>query len=174
MNREKGSNLCQSLSEFYPRHNLWVCMALAACSGLLILALFQPILYTQQMFFWKQTYTIWMCILDLWKMGERLLAIVVFLFSMVFPFAKILALTCVWFVKLSQEQRIRFLRLLDMFGKWSMLDVFVVAILIVLIKVGSLARIEPRIGIHLFGAAIISSMLITAYIGRRVRTSTVK
>lgn len=118
------------------------------------------------MIFWKESYTVWAGVLDLWGIKEYSLAIVVFLFSMVFPFAKLLAVWYVWCIKLSQQRRKNILKWLGVFGKWSMLDVYVVSILIVLVKVGSFARIEPRIGIYFFGAAILLSMLTTSYVTR--------
>ena len=43
-------------------------------------------------------------------------------------------------------------------------DVFVVAILIVLVKLGPFVKVEPRAGVYVFAAAIASSMLTTMYI----------
>ncbi len=45
-----------------------------------------------------------------------------------------------------------------------MLDVFVVAILIVLVKLGPLAKIEPQPGLYWFSAAILVSMITSMYV----------
>ena len=58
---------------------------------------------------------------------------------------------------------------LGLLGKWSMLDVFIVAIMIVLVKLGPLARVEPRSGVYVFAAAIGMSMLTTMYIDHLAR-----
>jgi len=47
-----------------------------------------------------------------------------------------------------------------------MLDVCVVAILIVLVKLGPLAQVEPQAGVYVFAAAILCSMLTTMYVER--------
>jgi len=50
---------------------------------------------------------------------------------------------------------------LSLLGKWSMLDVFVIAIIIVPIKLGALASAKAEIGIYYFGASIILAILAT-------------
>ena len=161
----------QALRDLHPAHGDWVPLALASSLGLLVAGLSLPILETQQLIFWKQTYSVWTGILDLWKLGEQGLAVVVTCFSILFPFAKLGVLTYVWFVQLHSERRARLLHWLGVLGKWSMLDVFVVAILVVLVKVGSLAKVEPRISVYLFGSAIVASMVTTMSVDRLARSS---
>jgi paraquat-inducible protein A len=49
-----------------------------------------------------------------------------------------------------------------MLGKWSMLDVFVIAVTIVIVKVGgSFAKAEPRPGLYVFSLAVFLSMILT-------------
>jgi len=50
-----------------------------------------------------------------------------------------------------------------------MLDVFAVAILVVAAKLRSLTTVQPRIGVYLFGLAILLSMLTTMYVERLAR-----
>lgn len=158
-----------SLRDLYPRRGAAAALVLIAAAGLLVAALTRPIIYTQRMVFWKDEYTVWAGVLDLWSLREYFLAGTVFLFSMVFPFVKLGALACVWFAPMEEGRRKNLLGWLGVFGKWSMLDVFVVAILIVLIKVGSLAKIEPRSGIYLLGGAIVVSMLAAAWTERMAK-----
>ena len=58
-------------------------------------------------------------------------------------------------------QRTRLYRLLEIIGRWSMLDVYVVAILVALVQAQSLASISAGPGILAFGAVVILSMLAT-------------
>ena len=53
---------------------------------------------------------------------------------------------------------------LGILGKWSMLDVFVVAILIVLVKIGPLAKVEAQRGLYWFAGAILLSMITSMYV----------
>jgi paraquat-inducible protein A len=120
-------------------------------------------MYSQKLF-WQNTYSVWTGVVELWKQNELALAGILFFFSIVFPFAKLVGLTVIWFLKLPKEGLTRLLHWLGILGKWSMLDVFVVAILIVLVKLGPLVKVEPRVGIYVFSAAIAASMLTTMYI----------
>lgn len=136
---------------------------------LLVIGLSLPLLYAQRMIFWKSSYSVWEGVVALWNANELLLASVLFFFSIVFPFAKLISLAVIWWMRLVDEQRASLLHWLEILGKWSMLDVFVVAILIVLVKMGPMARIEPRSGVYVFAAAIVCSMVTTMYIAHLAR-----
>lgn len=125
-------------------------------------------MHARQMF-WKSSYSVWAGVVELWRQGEATLALIVFFFSIVFPLVKLTALAILWFVRLPEDGRSRLLHWLGLLGKWSMLDVFVVAILIVLVKLGPLARVEPRAGVYVFSAAILASMLTAMYVERLAR-----
>jgi paraquat-inducible protein A len=163
--------MTRSLRQLYPRR-LLVPAALLGSFALLLTAFCLPLMYTQQLVFWDSEYSVWTGVVALWHQGEYALAAILFFFSMVFPIAKLLTLTGLWLVRLTDEQRAKLLHWLSVMGKWSMLDVFVVAILIVLVKLGPLARVEPRAGVYVFAAAIAASMLSTAYVDRLARRAT--
>ncbi|MBI4598476.1 MAG: paraquat-inducible protein A [Candidatus Omnitrophica bacterium] len=154
-----------ALYQRYPRSTLVVLPTIILSAVFLFEGLSLPILYSKKLF-WQTSYSVWTGIVSLWEQSELALATIVFFFSMVFPVIKLLALATLWFLKLREEQRSQLLRWLSVLGKWSMLDVFVVAILIVLVKLGPLVTIEPRIGIYFFAGAILCSMLTTMYVER--------
>jgi len=163
----------QSLAESYPTHYVVPVLILGSLS-LLVAGLSLPLLTVKQSFFWKRWenhYSVFTGALSLAEQGDYLLAGVLFFFSIVFPLAKLIALAWLWWVRLAHEQRRWLLHWLNLLGKWSMLDVFVVAILIVLVKLGPLASVEPRLGVYFFSAAILASMLTTTYVGRFARQS---
>ena len=60
----------------------------------------------------------------------------------------------------------RHLRWLAEYSKWSMLDVFVVALLVVSVKLGALAQAHVREGIYFFAASVVLTMLVSYWIGR--------
>ena len=159
-----------ALYELHPKHTLFVPGAILCSVALLITGLSLPILHAQQMF-WKSHYSVWQGVVELWKQNELALAVVLFFFSIVFPLLKLVGLAVIWFWRLRETERARLLHWLEALGKWSMLDVFVVAILIVLVKLGPLAKVEPRAGVYVFSAAILCSMLTTMYVDRLARTS---
>ena len=103
---------------------------------------------------------------DLARSGEVLLALIVLAFSVLFPIAKLALLAHVLFRPLPEEQRVRWVRSLERIGRWSMLDVFVIAILIGSVHLGILSEANAERGIYVFGAVIMLSMLATLAVQR--------
>ncbi|MGO2073924.1 MAG: paraquat-inducible protein A, partial [Pseudoalteromonas sp.] len=61
----------------------------------------------------------------------------------------------------SQQSKIytRVYQLTEFIGKWSMIDVFVVAILVALVQLGNLMSITPGIGTLFFTAMVLCQMM---------------
>ena len=169
MASDRSASARRSLRELHPK-NFFIPIAVVGCLALLLTALSLPLLRAQQVF-WKSEYSVWAGVVALWHENEILLALILFFFSIVFPIVKLTVLAYLWLIRLTDEQRTWLLRWLDMLGKWSMLDVFVVAILIVLVKLGPMAKVEPRVGVYVFTAAIAASMLTTMYVERLAKRS---
>jgi paraquat-inducible protein A len=99
-----------------------------------------------------------------WISGSKALAMLVLTASVVVPLLKMMALTmlllsvhfrCTWRIR----QQTRLYRLLEMIGRWSMLDIFVVAMLAALVRAGKLATITPGPGTLAFAAVVVLTML---------------
>jgi paraquat-inducible protein A len=158
-----------SLNDLYPRELLWVLIAWLLSASLSLTALWLPLMHTERLVFWETSYSVWTGIVSLWEQRQFGLAVVLFFFSIVFPVAKLIAVALVCYWRLPAKQRARLLDWLAILGKWSMLDVFIVAVLIVLVKLGPVVRVEPRLGVYVFAAAILLSMLTTMYVERLSR-----
>src|SRR5579864_2024576 len=79
----------------------------------------------------------------LWKAGEVFLFLILLVFTICFPFVKMNALLAIWlYPRLTAEQAKSFYKFVSHLGKWSMLDVFVVAILVITLKSSSVASIR--------------------------------
>jgi paraquat-inducible protein A len=50
-------------------------------------------------------------------------------------------------------------RLTEAIGRWSMVDIYVVTILVALVRLGNLATIEAGAGAVFFGAVVVITML---------------
>jgi len=93
----------------------------------------------------------------LWKAGEAFLFLILLVFTICFPFVKMNALLAIWlYPSLTADQAKAFYKFVSNLGKWSMLDVFVVAILVLTLKSSSVASIRIGTGFFLF---LISVML---------------
>jgi len=95
------------------------------------------------------------------------LALIVFIASVVVPMLKLVGLSVMLLQIRSGsaralQQRTRLCRLIEMLGRWSMIDVFVVAVLIALVRFGVLASITADIGVACFGAVVVLTMLAAA------------
>jgi paraquat-inducible protein A len=109
-------------------------------------------------------------LVELARANEWFLFAIIFLFTLVFPLIKLGVLTAVWWFRSEDEARAdRLLTWESSLAKWSMLDVFVVAILIVAMKSASVAQIRVGVGIYLFTASVILTQLISIRLGRRLR-----
>lgn len=92
---------------------------------------------------------------------------VVFVASVLVPVFKFLALgillaTTARASRWRPLERTRLWRLLEFVGRWSMVDVFVVALLVSLVDMGALATIEAGAGIAAFAATVVLTMLASA------------
>jgi paraquat-inducible protein A len=115
----------------------------------------------------RESHTIVGGIIELWTTGSRELALVVFIASIAVPLLKIaaLALLAITAHRRSfwrQRERAGLYRLVETVGHWSMLDVFVVVLLVGMVHFGVLASVEPEAGLLAFGAVVVSTMLASA------------
>jgi paraquat-inducible protein A len=91
------------------------------------------------------------------------LALIVFMASIFVPVGKFIILI---YLLLSvrhrsrrhAKDRTRLYRILEIFGHWSMVDVYLVSILVALVNLGFLATIEPGVGVLYFGAVVITTL----------------
>lgn len=98
------------------------------------------------------------------KHGDWPLALVIFTASVLVPLLKMIALTYLLLSvqrrsPLRRNQRTRLYRVTELVGRWSMVDVFVVALMAALVQVGNLATIEPAAGAVAFASVVILTML---------------
>lgn len=115
----------------------------------------------------RESHTIVGGILELWATGSRELALIVFIASIAVPLLKIASLALLAFTaqrrsRWRQRERAALYRLVETVGHWSMLDVFVVVLLVGMVRFGVLASVEPEAGLLAFGAVVVATMLASA------------
>ena len=108
----------------------------------------------------SQSDTIMSGVIYLFVHGDWPLALIVFVASVLVPLLKMLALTYLLISvqrcsPLRKQQRIRLYRIVELVGRWSMVDIFVVALLAALVNVGNIATIEPGVGAIAFTTVVI-------------------
>jgi paraquat-inducible protein A len=163
--------MTHALKDRHP-HHVEVPLLIIASAVLLVIGLSMPLLEVEKKLLWKvwrNDYSVFTGIVNLMEQGEMFLAAILFFFGLIFPFGKLVALAVIWFVPMSETHRQKVLHWLSVLGKWSMMDVFVVSVLIVLVKLGSLVQVKPQSGVYVFGAAILVSMITNLYMERLAR-----
>ena len=119
-----------------------------------------PILSISQMGHRSES-TIWSGVVELWQTGTPGIAVLVFLCSILIPLFKILGLLylCTSYQIHSPRKYSSILRFISVIGRWSMLDVFLVAIFVAIVKLGTFASIQTELGIVAFSGVVVLTML---------------
>ena len=136
-----------------------VLAGMATAWALLIWSYLVPTVTFQRFLKSPETFSIWRGVESFWNAGNPILATIVFVFSMVFPVAKLLALCALWFKFQRSKKREAAFVWLEFLGKWSMLDVLIIALFVGAIRMGpviggqtiSLVEGRSEVGIELYG-----------------------
>ena len=142
---------------------LAVVVITAAC---LAVGLTAPVLTLEKFFIFDNTVSIFSGLGQLLEEGRVFLFLIILLFSVILPVLKLGVLFRLLASRGGGEALHRYLHLMHQYGKWSMLDVFVVALLVVAVKLGAVARVETHYGLYAFGTAVLLTMAVTARVIR--------
>ena len=117
--------------------------------------------------------TVWDGCVSLARDGEWLVAAVVFSASILVPLIKLIGLFyLVMAAKFGWQgaprARTRIYRVIDAIGPWAMLDVFLVAVLVALVKLQKLATVLPGPGLMAFTAVVVFTLLASASFDSRL------
>ncbi len=113
--------------------------------------------------FGSETDTIMSGVVFLWIDGSWPLAVILFIASIAVPFSKLGAMTFLLVSvqrrsTLAPQQRTRLYRVLEIVGRWSMIDIYVAALLTALVQFGGLMTIRAGPGAIAFGAVVVLTM----------------
>jgi paraquat-inducible protein A len=122
-----------------------------------------PVMNTSSLFGAEKD-TIMSGVAYLWISGSWPLAILVFIASIAVPMLKIIALTL---LVVSTQMRSRWLparrtriyRIVEFVGRWSMLDIYVITVLVALVQFNALATIHAGAAAIAFGSVVVLTML---------------
>jgi paraquat-inducible protein A len=129
---------------------------------LFTIGIFLPMITVSKFFLINNSFSVLSGILDLLQSGEIILFLLVTGFSVVLPVLKIWMLFKLLSANTGEELKVKkYLYLMHEYGRWAMLDVMVVAVLIVTVKLGVIASVTVHVGLFVFGASVLLIMLIT-------------
>lgn len=136
----------------------------------LVCGLFLPLLTVTKFVLISNTFSVMGGVWQLWQGGQIFLFLVISIFSIVIPIIKLLLVSLLVLhpsaaIASSNKSR-HLLKFIHLTGKWSMLDVFVVAVLVVAVKLAGLASVQMELGLYFFTAAVLLTMALTQQLWR--------
>ena len=140
--------------------NSWVLLVTAA--ALYLPANLLPVLESDSLFD-AHSDTIMSGVRFLWNGGDLFIAAIIFVASIILPGAKIVALTMLLVTSQRRstwrpELRAAIYRTLESVGRWSMVDIFVAAVLVALVQFKTLAQVEAGPGATAFALVVLFTM----------------
>ncbi len=139
------------------------CWALLIAAYLLYIpANLLTIMETGSLFSYRKD-TIISGVVELWRTGFWVIAIIVFIASITIPLLKLISLTLLLISvqrrsRWHPKQRTRLYRLVELVGRWSMLDIYVVTLLAALVQFGPVATVKAGPAAIAFGAVVVLTM----------------
>lgn len=141
------------------RYLIWLAILL------LLIGLAAPIITLKKFILVENTFSVLSGAVELLQNGQYFLFLLIAGFSVVLPILKLSVLYRLVSHKEAMQPGVRkLLHWMHLYGKWSMLDVFVVAVLVVAVKLGALVDVEMRYGLYAFAGSVLLTMFITARI----------
>ncbi len=126
----------------------------------LVLGVTQPAIQLTKLYLWTDQHSILSAIYALYLDNEYFLAGLIFLFSVVIPSCKLVYLLVVSTLAAPHpSKRERAVERLESLGKWSMMDVLVLALMVFYINASSIADATALPGVYLYTVSVVLTML---------------
>lgn len=139
-----------------PGYLLWLASSLLLLAGMAL-----PMFSFHKFYIFDDTFSLLGGVTYLLEEGELFLFLILFAFSIALPIYKmVLSFLLVSNRIKDTERKLTIVNRLAIVGKWSMTDVFVIAILAATVKLGMIATIEVHTGLFVFGAGVTTSILL--------------
>lgn len=152
-----------TIAEQYPKTAKIIQLLLLVTLLLFITGISLPILTITKLLVVSNEVSILTGLQQLFEEQHYFIFLVILSFSIVLPLLKLYYLFLLSARKAVNNRKYsKYLHLMHRYGRWSMLDVFVIAILIMTVKLGALASVEIESGMFYFTAAVILLMIITS------------
>jgi len=154
-----------SLIRKHPKQGIIINLLLMLALACLVIGVSAPLLTLEKMYFFENTVTLISTIKGLYLQKEWFLFIVIAVFSLCIPVIKIAGLVLILNLEYAKNSFLdKTLHIIELVGKWSMLDVFVVALLLVSVKLGVLAKVEVHYGLYAFATSVLITMSLSLWI----------
>ena len=143
-----------------------ILLMLLAALGCYFAGIFLPFTTVSKLWIFNNQISVYRGLVVLWNASELFLFLILFVFTICFPFIKMNCLLALWFYPgLTPDQARAFYKFVSHLGKWSMLDVFVVAILVLTVKSTGVASIKVGGGFFLFFLSVMLTQFASMWTG---------
>lgn len=155
----------QSLIRTFPKQGIIINLLLLTSLASLMIGITAPLLTLEKLYFFENTVSLFSTVQELFHQKEWFLFIVIALFSLCIPIIKITGLVLILNAEYAKGSVFdKALHIIETIGKWSMLDVFVVALLLVSVKLGVLAKVEVHYGLYAFASSVLLTIALSYWI----------
>ena len=159
-----------------PFRNFVLSFLIIVATVFFALGIFMPAIKFTTVFVWKNEHSILSIIWALYENQEFFLCAVIAVFSVVFPFLKLLyLLTLVTSPDMPHEFRVRSIAAMEWLGRYSMTDVMVLALMIFYVNSSGYTEAHVEPGIYFFAASALITMFAYGWahsIGPRLKRRT--
>lgn len=139
----------------------WKAILLLIAFVTFICGIVMPIFTLKKLLVFENSFSMVGGVITLAEESEYLLALFLFTFSIAMPIVKMLFLLLSIVHQDNKSKQRNYVSKLVVIGKWSMADVFVIAILASTVKFSGLATVDVHIGLAFFSASVAVSLLLT-------------
>ncbi len=149
-----------SPSSLSPSRRYFITLVTFGAVVALVLGVTQPVMKLTHLSVWSNEHSILSVTQALYSNKQFFLATIIFVFSVVFPGVKILyLLTVVLLPPLIPQHRIRFFRSMDWLGRWSMMDVMILALMVFYMSGSAISEAATLPGIYFFAVSVFLTMV---------------
>lgn len=159
----------RSLVRIHIRSGVAIVLMLVSALACFIAGIFLPFTSVTKLWLFQNQISVYHGLIILWQAGELFLFLILFVFTICFPFVKLTAMLVLWlYPRVGAAHARTMFHFVSNMGKWSMLDVFVVAILVLTIKSSGVADIRVGDGFFLFFVSVMLTQFASLWTGRVV------
>src|SRR5690349_2711346 len=112
----------QALVRIHLRSGIVIVLMLVAAMALFVAGIFRPFTSVTKLWLFENQISVYRGLIILWQASELFLFLILFVFTVCFPFVKITSMLVLWlFPRLDVEHAQRLFHFVSNMGKWSML-----------------------------------------------------
>ena len=146
-----------------------IVLMLVSALAFFIAGIFLPFTSVTKLWLFQDQISVYHGLIILWQAGELFLFLILFVFTVCFPLVKLTAMLVLWlYPRVGADHARTLFHFVSNLGKWSMLDVFVVAILVLTIKSSGVAHIRVSEGFFLFFVSVMLTQFASLWTGKVV------